>query len=438
MYRKLWNLYWVIVAVASSLLAYALDWVPHEDGTILAISSGFAEYLQNLIDHGTYRSCVVKEDPCYTTTRLPFVPWVHYLLHFLVGMNLLAHLLVKNVVFYGIAALALERYARKRDIGYLAIAAIYSLVYLNPVSLRMLPTLGGEEGYYVHLLLALFLLLADTIFSVARAHLIGLLFAILALTKSILAPVCLVAAVYLLMREKCNRLAFVPAVYLLAVLGAWSWWSHETTGRWTHVANISSFDGINLYKGNNEFVEALYPEVHLDALTRAGLTEPPRDIQDKEWAINDHFRQLALRYLSSDWSHALRFLWFKTHAVFFAMTAPARITVQEPISVDQLRDLAALRDEKTLKDHVLAIGYGLYKGLFIASIALAVWDVKKGRIMVSASMSYVLLCALLSVPYVIGWAFGKHLAVLYSLMFLYVSLVFLASRAPGRSPILKR
>lgn len=149
---------------------------------------------------------------------------------------------------------------------------------------------------------------ADTIFSVARAHLIGLLFAILALTKSTLAPVCLVAGAYLIMREKCNRLAFVPAVYMLAVLGAWSWWSNETTGKWTHVANILSFDGINLYRGNNEFVEALYPEVHMDALDYAGLTDPPRDIQDKEWTVNDHFRQLALRYLSSDWAHALRFL----------------------------------------------------------------------------------------------------------------------------------
>lgn len=163
------------------------------------------------------------------------------------------------------------------------------------------------------------------------------------------------------MREKCNRLAFVPAVYLLAVLCAWSWWSHETTGKWTHVANMLSFGGINLCKGNNEFVEALYPEVHMNALDYAGLTDRPRDIQDKAWTVNDHFRQLAPRYLSSDWWHALRFLWFKTYAVFFAITSYARITVQEPISVDQLRDLATLRNEKTLKVHVLAIGYGLYK-----------------------------------------------------------------------------
>jgi|GEM_PF-1391153 hypothetical protein len=52
----------------------------------------------------------------------------------------------------------------------------------------------------------------------------------------------------------------------------------------------------------------------MNALDYAGLTDPPRDIQDKEWTVNDHFRQLALRYLSSDWWHALRFLWFKTYA----------------------------------------------------------------------------------------------------------------------------
>ena len=117
-----------------------------------------------------------------------------------------------------------------------------------------------------------------------------------------------------------------------------------------------SFGGISLYKGNNEFGEALYAELHMNALDYTGLAAPPRD---KEWTVNDHFRQLALRYLSSDWSHALRFLWFKTYAVFFAITSHARITVQEPISVDQLRDLATLRNEKTLKVHVLAIGYGL-------------------------------------------------------------------------------
>ena len=46
----------------------------------------------------------------------------------------IVHLLVKNV-----AALALKRYA-------LGIASIYSLLYLNPVSLRILPTLGPVAG----------------------------------------------------------------------------------------------------------------------------------------------------------------------------------------------------------------------------------------------------------------------------------------------------
>ena len=53
-------------------------------------------------------------------------------------------------------------------------------------------------------------------------------------------------------------------------------------------------------------------------------------------------------------------------------------------------------------------------------------------------MSYVLLCTLLSAPIVIGFAYGKDLGVLYSLMFLYASLVFLAWRAPAPPPILKQ
>ena len=47
MYRTLWSFYRRPLPPV-----YALNWVPHEDGTILAITSGFAEYVQNLIDHG--------------------------------------------------------------------------------------------------------------------------------------------------------------------------------------------------------------------------------------------------------------------------------------------------------------------------------------------------------------------------------------------------
>ncbi|MFH0341402.1 MAG: hypothetical protein ACHBNF_04580 [Chromatiales bacterium] len=152
-------------------------------------------------------------------------------------------------------------------------------------------------------------------------------------------------------------------------------------------------------------MEALYPEVHLDALTRVGLTEP-RNIQDKEWAVNDHFRQLPLRNLSSDWSHALRFLWFKTYAVFFVMPSNARITVQEPISVDQLRDLAALRDQKTPKSPCACHRLWTLQRVVHRFHRHGRVDAKKGRLL-SASMYYVLLSALLPAPFVIGHASGN-------------------------------
>lgn len=72
----------------------------------------------------------------------------------------------RAIIVAGVYAAAAVLYAMNY---VLIMPGLYSLVYLNPVSLRMLPTLGTEEGYYVHLLLALFLLLADTIFSAARA-----------------------------------------------------------------------------------------------------------------------------------------------------------------------------------------------------------------------------------------------------------------------------
>jgi len=435
-WRISWLAYWLLISFASSLLAYQLNWIPHDSGSIYDISSGFSPYLRSLLEHGQFVDTETVAGARRTTMRLPAVPVFHALLSQVLGRGVLAHVLAKNLIAYGLSACAMQRFAREHQLRALAPFALFALVFLNPVGLRTLPLLGGEESYYIPLLVVLLVVLSSPPSTWHRPtlHGVGIVLAILCLTKSTLSLLAVVLLVFVARYTPNKRSALIPAAYVLVALGGWSVWSYQTTQHVTHVFNISSYDGINLYKGNNEYVQALYPDVHLDVLDVVGITTPPRALRADEWAVNDHFRRRATDYLLLHPWRTVQFLGFKAAAPFLLANSPARIYAGADTVRTELPAIIEQSKVATVKARVIASALWLYKLSFLASLVWAARNTWRRRY-TQASVLYLALTATLAVPFVIGFAYVNHLCALYTLMFVYAWGAFFSSssaRVSGR------
>jgi hypothetical protein len=463
-WRLSWLSFWLSISVLSSLIAYRLDWVPHQSGSIYDISSGFSPYLRSLLERGEFVDLETVAGARRTTMRLPMVPLLHLLISYVVGPGVLLHVLVKNLIVYGLAAQAIRGFARRAALPARAPFAIFGLVFLNPVGFRTLPLIGGEESYYVPLLVVLFATLsapAET-WRASTLHGVGAVLAVLCLTKSTLTVLALSLLAFVAVcswrarraaRDELPRVrgtapsasslsrstapgfasSLVPAAYVLAALAGWSVWSYQTTQRFTHVLNISSYDGINFYKGNNEHVEGLYPDVHLDVLDVVGITAAPPHLRADEWAVSDYFRQRASAYLTRDPWHTLHFVGFKAGAPFVFANSPARIYAAANTTRSALPALAEQSKRQTPKSRVIASALWLYKMSWLATVAWALRDLWRRRCLQQSAL-YLVLSGAIAAPFVVGFAYVNHLCALYTLMFLHASGAFFARpRVPTTS-----
>jgi len=89
------------VGLVATLIAWLGGRIDTLTGTIRDISSSFGPLVAELIDSGRFLSCN-QDELCRYTGRLPAVPWFHVGLSRVVGEGLWAHLLVKNLLVYGL------------------------------------------------------------------------------------------------------------------------------------------------------------------------------------------------------------------------------------------------------------------------------------------------------------------------------------------------
>jgi len=423
-----WHIFWITVSILSSILVFYTGWVPNRDGTIFSITSGFSDYLRALDQTGRYASCWQEGQPCFYTTRLPFVPYFHYLISIILGHNLLTHIVAKNLLAYGLTAVVLQRALLERGIPQGWCYLIYGILYLNPFSIRILPTIGGEEGYYAHILFALLIFLSRPSLSTIRLHAIGIALVTLVLIKSTLAPLSVIISLLVAGRMRFVRPALIPVAYVALALFSWSFWSYTTTGHWTHVANISSYDGVNFYKANNPYVLTLYPWFHLDALDFAGLTDPPDGINHDEWMIGTYFKDQAANYLIQDPINALWLLAFKAYTVFLSPVPPAAVYIDSPLSLEELLSQARTPAPWSLKHILISVSIVGAKLLLGISIFAATRAILSGKAKHNA-VTYLIFVGLLVTPFIIGFAYTNHLAVLYGLAWLYLAME-MVERAP--------
>ena len=386
--------------------------IGHPGASLYTLNFGIGPLVQNLAVHGTYASSGLFPDPAMTfmANRMPFVPL------FLAGIAkvtpaLWFGLVVKNLLFGGLLGVVLYRVIR-RDRDWFTMAAVAFLLTM-PQLIKRYYDLQTEENYTTQMIAFLFaalIWLRESAFTRKRVAGIALLNGLLCLTKSSMLPVAIVFSVLYGARTRRWRVFSWFAVTLTAMMLGWGVFTLGHSGRF----RIStSWDGWNLYKGNNAATLSLYPRYNLDYLDHDGATRPRREFSN-EWELDHYYRTRAFDFIASHPGEEAELVAVKLGQFFLAVLP--NVTVRGTARVQGLEKLAG-------------VAYMVvFRLAFLVALALALRQLlraKGHRIRDRApetDVALAYLCVVLSyaAPYVIGFAYERHVTVMIIPTFLYL------------------
>jgi hypothetical protein len=316
---------------------------------------------------------------------------------------------------------------------YLRVACFKTLLLLLPVGLciylvwRFLPRSGGRRLLVALLLLAPFAMtafLADvtnilvdegylySFLAVAVALLFfdvgswpmggwsrAVVFAValdgIYLSKSGALPVVVVLTAGFLMVERRTRLRWLVVVLVAAAPLGWAVHQHHASGRYSVG---TSFDGINLHKGNNAGFLEHYPPEHGDSMDRYDFELNRGLYFGDEWSFNDYHRSAALDYLRAHPRETFEGDARKVKILFF--------------SFEKYGGTASYGVRKWIED----AGMVVFRLMLWTAIASAIYLlVRKGgadrRLRVSSGVFLVVVAAC-ALPYIAGFAYTRHASIL--------------------------
>lgn len=294
------------------------------------------------------------------------------------------------------AILALRRMpsAGRRRIGY---GAVLLLPFLTTVFLADVVNLQVEEGYTYSLLAlatAMVMFRPEGRTSWRRAMVFAVTTAGLYLAKSSMAPAVAVLTIAFLwpMRRQGTRMIATVAVVMAAAVG-WAMWQHHAAGRYTFGTSI---DGVNLHKGNDEIFLAHYPprpgetlDIYDPALNH-GLFFP------NEWSFNDYHQRAAMLFIRTHPGATAEGAWRKLEVVLLSV-----------------RKLGS-KPRTGWMEAVESGGVVLFRLMFWAALVVAGWLLLRapGDERRYAAGTFPLLVGAVALPYVVGFAYTRHVSVL--------------------------
>ncbi len=315
---------------------------------------------------------------------------------------------------------------------YLRVACFKTLLLLLPVELCLflvwwrLPPPGGRRLLVVMLLLAPFTItafLADvtnilvdegysySFLAVAVALLFfgsrwsgrlgrAVLFAValdgLYLSKSGMVLLIVVLVIGFVLVEQRVGLRWLVVVLVAAAPIGWALHQHHASGRYSVG---TSLDGINLHKGNNAGFLEHYPSPHGDSMDWYDFELSRGLYFGDEWSFNDYHEKVALDYL---WSHPRETLEGdvrKVQVFFFA--------------VEKVGSTASHGARKLVEDAGMVV-FRLMLWAAILSATYLVFRARgvKRRPLRVASGVFLAVVAACALPFLVGFAYTRHVSVL--------------------------
>ena len=419
--RRAFLLYLTISLVLSVVAMVAFNWAARFT-SVFVLSNFVGPTAQTLLHGKGLTVCsvglgTVGNPICFHAARMPLPSAVVALGAALLGDNYLRVGLFKLLLMLApveIAAwLALERlslFGDRRVVGMVLLL----LPFLTTAFLADVVNLQVEEGYSYGLLAmatALVFFPASGRVRWRRAVGFGLAAAGLYLAKSSMAPAVLVLTLAFLWpaRRQTGVVAVTLGMVALAAVG-WAAWQHHAAGRMTFGTSI---DGVNLHKGNNEIFLAHYPpksgetlDIYDPGLNR-GLYFP------NEWSFNDYHQRAAMVFLKTHPRETAQGAWRKLEVVFFSL------------------EKLGSKPNTGMMERVETGGIVLFRLLFWAALLLSLRTLVRegddGRRYGAAV--FLLVVGAVALPYVVGFAYTRHISVL-----LYPSVLLLCRMLAAPAP----
>jgi len=268
--------------------------------------------------------------------------------------------------------------------------------------------LVDEGSSYSFLAVALAILFFDgRKFDVGRGWGRAALFAValdgLYLSKSGMQLVVMVLLAAYLVLKRQTRLRWVVTLLVAAAPIGWAVHQHHASGRYSVG---TSFDGLNLHKGNNAGFLQNYPPRHGDSLDWYDFELSRGHYFSDEWSFNDYHRRAAVEYLAHHPRETLVGDLRKGKILFF--------------SLEKYGSTASHGVRRLIED----AGMVVFRLVFWAAIGSAFFLLfrrgsNEDRSLRLASETFLAVVAACSLPYLVGFAYTRHVSVL-----IYPSVLF--------------
>ena len=351
---------------------------------------------------------------CFHAARMPLPSAVVALGARLLGDRFLPIALLKALLLLAPLEAAIYLACRHLLTGHRNLsAALLTLPFLLTPFLADVVNLQVEEGYTYSLLALAFavLLFPPRRRPLAAAATFGLAAALLYLAKSAMAPAAAVLTLlFLLQRRRQPAPAALALLLVLAAPAGWSLWQHHASGRYTLG---TSLDGINLHKGNVDTFLAHYPPApgttldQFDADLNRGHTFP------NEWAFNDFHQRAAVLFLRTHPAATAQGLERKLTAILFTTRKLGSEPAHGPMAAAETLGILAFR-------------LLLWAALLFSLRGLLTLRTR------FAATAFLLLVAAVALPYLLGFAYTRHVSVL-----LYPSVLLLCRLLIHNQPTAK-
>jgi hypothetical protein len=417
-----------------------------KDGPISNVGFGFGEYIRNLLADGSFKSCDLlpfspcSMDVCTYATRMPLLPLIYVGLARVVGPTLVHVALAKALILSTLTWIAVRALVRRCAISWVSVFMLAAALF-GPQVLKHASTLEYEEGTITDLMFCYAVGIGLIVFRAGNLHqsilapalatlgLAGTMY----LTKTTMLPLLVATTVLAWSVIEGKRRGWILLLLIAVAIPVAGW--YVFTGSHTTRATISSsWNGENLFRGNNAESMAIYPEVSLDRVFDSdsailddgrritlGKWSTKRCFRD-EWEWNDYYGSLARTWITQDPVEAA---WFSTHkaeAFFLDIRPVPRRTTAEPT-------VATYGHLERIAGSVWMV---TGRAVFFLLVAYCVMDAAAGKWI--ALWIPVLMLAY-AAPYVAVFAWQRHvvpaLAAALALYAIRHSQRFVATTLPG-------
>ena len=358
------------------------------------LAFGYGNLLANLRATEKYQACGMSYMPanlCFSGHRLPFIAYFLWLSSVIFDNNLLLITISKNILSSLLLFKAIHYVYQKIEYKKVFILLIFFALTFPRWVLHYFQ-INTEESYIIPFFafyIAYLLFNSDKHydFILFVMSIIGLLY-----SKNSLLFVALVSPVFYFIRYRKSPNLFIIITVFLAGLFFLAYFNYLNAGKFT--VN-SSWEGWNLYKGNNPNTLAYYPEKSLDQLDYDGLIPHRLKPFQSEWEYSDFLKSKAVDFIHSHPLEFLKLIGLKAYLFFLAPFSPACCSPSGLLKI--INNVYLL----------------FYRLLFISSLGWFFYQLaRKSKMNTEAlqvSLLYLTVLFLFSGFYIIGFVYERHI-----------------------------